>query len=91
MTSDAVADAFELHRLTELLPVSAKLRARNFHRAITFRGEPPKTEFIAQWVVGHECVESSSFPNNFLTRGGENLGECGGFFIVEHMPHRCCQ
>ena len=57
--------------------------AQHLHRAIALRIESAKAEVLAQRIVGNERVERSPLPNNFLARGGENLGERGGFFIVE--------
>ena len=62
---------------------SAKLRAQHLHRAIALRLESAKAEVLAQRVVRDEGVKRSPLPNNLLARGGENLGERSGFFIVE--------
>jgi hypothetical protein len=48
--------------------------------------EYTEAKVLAQRVVGHERVERSPLPNNLLARGGENLGERGGFFIVQVDP-----
>jgi hypothetical protein len=50
------------------------------------RIESTKAGVLAQRVVGHERVKRSSLPDNLLARGGENLGERGGFFIVQVDP-----
>jgi hypothetical protein len=87
MTRVAVGRVLERHPFTELRSIRAKLRAQHLHRAIALRGESAQAEVLAQRVIGNERVERSPLPNNLLARGGENLSERGGFFIVERHAH----
>lgn len=79
---DAVVRRLKFNARAEFRAVCAQLGAEHFHRAIAFCLESAKTEILTQRVVGDECVERSPLPDNLLARGGENLSERGGFFIV---------